>query len=129
MRILAFAFILLVFIVLLIIVAISQIKDAGIKVKDFMTFIKANESLDNLYKFAKTYEKMSQQEQIIYLTEAERLFEAFDRIPKNVWEDEHEKYSEVLNTYKNIRIMRWNEEQDYKATNVIDLSDGIEEIK
>ena len=31
---------------------------AGIKVKDFFTFIKANENLDNLYVFAKRYEKI-----------------------------------------------------------------------
>ena len=116
MRLFALIFILLIFIVLLIIVAINQMKEAGIKVKDFMTFIKANENLDSLYKFAKRYDQMSTQEQLIYLAEAEKMFEAFDRIPETVWEDEHEKYSKVLDTYKNIRVMRWNEEQDYKLS-------------
>lgn len=116
MRLLALIFILLIFIVLLIIVAISQMREAGIKVKDFVTFIRANENLDNLYKFAKKYDNMSPQEQVIYLAEAERMFEAFDRIPETVWEDEHDKYSEVLDTYKNIKVMRWNEEQEYKLS-------------
>lgn len=116
MRLLALIFILLIFIVLLIIVSINQMREAGIKVKDFATFIKANENLDNLYKFAMHYEKMSTQEQIIYLAEAEKMFEAFDRIPKTVWEDEHDKYSKVLDTYKNIRVMRWNEEQEYSLS-------------
>ena len=114
MRLLALIFILLIFIFLLVVVAIWQMKQAGIKIKDFATFINANENLDRLYKFAMRYEQMSTQEQIIYLVEAEKLFQAFDRIPETVWEDEHEKYSKVVDTYKNIRVMRWNEEQEYK---------------
>lgn len=116
MRLLALIVILLIFIVLLIIVAINQMQEAGIRVKDFATFIKANEDLDNLYKFAKRYDDMSPQEQVIYLAEAEKMFEAFDRIPETVWEDEHDKYSKVLDTYKNIRVMRWNEEQEYSLS-------------
>ena len=117
MQLLAVMFILLIFIVLLVVISISQIKSAGIKVQDFWSFIQANESLDNLYKFAKRYEKMSPQEQLIYLAEAEKMFEAFDKIPDTVWEDEHDKYSKVLDTYKDIKVMRWNEEKNMKKAN------------
>ena len=113
MEFLAILFILGIFIVLLIIVAIAQMNAAGIKVKDFYSFIKANENLDSLYNFAKKYDNMSPQEQLIYLMEAEKMFEAFDKIPETVWEDEHDKYSKVLDTYKNIKVMRWNESQEY----------------
>jgi hypothetical protein len=116
MKILALAFILFIFIILLIIVAISQIQMAGINIKDFWGFIDANQNLDKLYKFAKRYEKMSSQEQIIYLAEAEKMFDAFDKIPETVWEEEHSKYSEVLSTYQNIRVMRWNEAQEYEKS-------------
>ena len=54
---------------------------------------------------------MSAQEQIIYLVEAEKMFDSFDKIPDTVWEDERDKYSKVLETYQNIRVMRWNEAQ------------------
>ena len=118
MELLAIMFILIIFIVLLIMFALFQIKDAGIKVKDLWGFIKANENLDSLYKFAKKYETMSRQEQIIYLIEAEKLFDAFDKIPKTVWEDEHDKYSKILDTYKDIKVMRWNEEQEYKNSKI-----------
>ena len=110
-NLLAAMFILVVFIVILAIAAVNQIEMAGIKVKDFWSFINANENLDRLYEFAKRYDKMSPQEQVIYLAEAERMFDAFDKIPKTVWEDEEDKYSDVLDTYKDIRIMRWNESQ------------------
>ncbi|MBR3134236.1 MAG: hypothetical protein IKG56_02100 [Clostridia bacterium] len=122
MRLLALIVILLIFIVLLIVVAINQMQEAGIRVKDFTSFIKANENLDNLYKFAKRYDDMSPQEQVIYLAEAEKMFEAFDRIPETVWEDEHDKYAKVLDTYKNIRVMRWNEEQEYKLSTKVKKS-------
>ena len=116
-NLLAIAFILLVFIVILIIAAINQIQMAGIKIKDFWSFIEANDSLDKLYVFAQKYNKMSPEEQVIYLAEAEKMFDAFDKIPSVVWEDEQDKYSKVLDTYKDIRIMRWNESQEL-STNV-----------
>ncbi len=113
MYFLAIIFILLMFIVLLIILAISQIRNAGIQVKDFVSFIEANEKLDSLYSFAQRYDKMSPQEQIIYLKEAEEMFDAFDKIPETVWEDEHDKYSKVLDAYRDIKVMRWNEGQQF----------------
>ena len=39
--------------------AVLQIKLFGMNVKDFWGFIQANQTLDKLYRFAKTYEKMS----------------------------------------------------------------------
>ena len=63
--------------------------------------------LDKLYVFSKKYEKMSPQEQIIFLMEAEKVFQAFDKVPSIIWEEEYEKYQNVLNTYKDIKVMRW----------------------
>lgn len=108
---LAIIFILVIFIFILIAMSIVQIKMAGIKVKDFMSFIDANQKLDSLANFAKKYETMSPQEQVLYLMEAETLFNSFDKIPSTVWEDERDKYSKVLDAYQNIRVMRWNEAQ------------------
>lgn len=102
---------LLIFVILtLVATAILQIRMAGIKIKDFWGFIQANEMLDKLYKFSKRCKMMSPQEQIIFLSEAEKVFAAYDKIPSVVWEEEYRKYSEVLDAYKNIRIMRWSQE-------------------
>ena len=98
----------LVFIVFVLVAfAIFQIKSAGIKVKDFWSFIKANQTLDKLYVFSKRYEKLSPQEQIIFLSEAETVFSAFDKVPDMLWEEEYNKYMEVLNKYKDIKVLRW----------------------
>lgn len=113
MTILAIIFILLMFIVILFAMSVVQMKMAGINIKDFISFIKANDSLDKLSAFAKRYDNMSPQEQIIYIAEAEKMFNAFDKIPESVWEDEYDKYKEVLDKYKDIKVMRWNEAQDY----------------
>ena len=72
--------------------AILQIRMAGIKIKDFWGFIQANQMLDKLYRFSKRYKLMSPQEQIIFLAEAEKVFDAYDKIPSIVWEDEYRKY-------------------------------------
>lgn len=87
--------------------AVFQIKSAGMNVKDFWTFIKANQTLDKLYAFSKKYQKLSPQEQIIFLEEAEKVFSAFDKVPDALWEEEYSKYMEVLNKYKDIRVLRW----------------------
>ena len=85
-----------------------QIKLFGLNVRDFWSFIEANQILDKLYKFSKKYEKLSTQEQIIYLSEAEKIFTAFDKVPTSLWEEEYQKYSEVLDKYKDIKVERWN---------------------
>lgn len=123
MTILAIIFILLIFIVILIAMSVAQMQLAGIKVKDFVSFIKANDSLDKLAVFAKKYNEMSPQEQVIYLAEAEKMFDAFDKIPQSVWEDEYDKYKEVLDKYKDIKVMRWNEARDYE------LSKNVKKVK
>ena len=87
--------------------AVMQIKLAGMKVKDFWGFIDANQMLDKLYKFAKQYENMSPQEQVIYLAEAEKIFNAFDKVPNELWEEEYQKYREVLKKYNDIRMIKW----------------------
>lgn len=98
----------LIFIVFsLVAFAIMQIKLAGMNVKDFWTFIKANEILDDLYIFTKKTEDLSPQEQIIFLMEAEKVFKAFDKVPSLLWEEEYQKYREVLNKYKDIKLFRW----------------------
>ena len=105
--------ILLLFIIFaLIATAVLQIRMAGIKIKDFLGFIQANDMLDKLYKFSKKYKLMSPQEQIIFLSEAEKVFEAYDKIPSIVWEDEYRKYAEVLQAYQNIRVTRWSEQNN-----------------
>lgn len=87
--------------------AVMQLKLAGMNIKDFWTFIEANQMLDKLYAFSKKYKKMTPQEQVIFLMEAEKVFNAFDKVPKMIWEEEYDKYNDVLDTYKNIKVLRW----------------------
>lgn len=98
----------LVFIIFLLVsYAIMQLRLIGINVKDFWSFIEANQMLDKLYRVSKKYELMSQQEQVIFLMEAEKVFDAFDKVPSVLWEEDYEKYADVLNAYKNIKVYRW----------------------
>ena len=98
----------LVFIIFaLIAFAIMQIKLAGMNIKDFWSFIKANEILDELYIYTKKSGNLTPQEQVIFLMEAEKVFKAFDKIPSMLWEEEYQKYREVLNKYKDIKVRRW----------------------
>ena len=101
-------YVLLLIIFGLIAFSVLQLKLAGIKVKDFWSFIQANQMLDKLYVFANKYQLMTPQEQIVFLSEAEKVFAAFDKIPDMVWEDEYRKYSQVVDAYKNIRVERWS---------------------
>ena len=94
-------------ILFLAVLAVAQIKMAGMNVKDFWTFIKANETLNKLYAFSIKYEKLSPQQQVLFLKEADTIFDAFDKVPDALWEEEYNKYMEILNKYKDIKIQRW----------------------
>lgn len=108
MELIAIVYILIFMVFALVAFSVFQIRLAGIKIKDFWGFIQANQMLDKLYTFSKKCNQMTPQEQIIFLSEAEKVFDAFDKIPNMIWEDEYRKYSEVLEAYKNIRVDRWN---------------------
>ena len=107
MTVLTFIYILIFIIFALIAYAVRQLEIFGIKIRDFWTFIDANQMLDKLYKFAMQYENMSPQEQVIYLSEAEKIFTAFDKVPEELWDEEYEKYKQVLKKYNDIKMFRW----------------------
>lgn len=107
--VLLFIYILVFIVFALILFAIAQIKVAGMNVKDFWSFIEANQMLDKLYRFARKYEKLTAQEQLIFLSEADKVFNAFDKVPSMLWEEEYQKYMEVLDKYKNIKMVRWSQ--------------------
>ena len=110
MAVLLFIIYMLVLIIFgLVVFAVMQIKMAGLTVKDFWSFIEANQELDKLDKIAKKYEKMSTPQQIMFLKEAEKIFNAFDKVPASIWEEETKKYQNVLEAYKDIKVMRWIE--------------------
>lgn len=102
--------IILVFmIIVLIVFSVMQIRAAGMKIKDFVDFIQANQILDNLYDVSKKYEKLSKNQQVVFLIEAEKVFSAFDKVPDMLWEDEYQKYSKILDIYRDIKMLKWNE--------------------
>ena len=105
--ILAIIYILIFLIFGLVLFSVMQIRLAGMRVKDFWSFIEANQMLDKLYKFALQYRNMTPQEQIIYLSEAEKIFNAFDKVPAELWDEEYDKYKEVLKKYNDIKMVRW----------------------
>lgn len=107
MEFLAIILILIMIIIFLMLLAVAQIKMAGMNVTDFWSFIKANDTLDKLYVFTMKYDKLTPQQQIIFLTEAEKVFAAFDKVPDALWEEEYQKYNEILNKYKDIKMLRW----------------------
>ena len=109
MIVLTIIYVLIFIIFALVLFAIAQIKLAGIDVKDFWGFIEANQLLDKLYRFAKKYDKLTAQEQLIFLTEAEKVFTAFDKVPNMLWEEEYQKYMDVLEKYKDIKVVRWSQ--------------------
>ena len=112
MGLLAVIYVLIFLIFALVAYAVLQIKLFGMRIKDFWTFIEANQMLDKLYRFAIQYEQMSPQEQVIYLSEAEKIFTAFDNVPSELWEEEYDKYKKVLSKYKDIKMLRWASEKN-----------------
>lgn len=100
---------LILIIVFLAVLSVMQIRMAGIEVKDFWSFVKANDTLNKLYAFSKKYEKLTPQQQIMFLQEADIVFDAFGKVPDMLWEEDYDKYMEILSKYKDIRMSRWEE--------------------
>lgn len=111
MEILAIIFALSMITIILTIMAVYQIKKAGMTVTDFWSFVKANELLDKLYAFSVKYEQLSPQQQILFLQESEKIFDAFGKVPDALWEEEYQKYMEVLNKYRDIKVLRWEKKE------------------
>ena len=95
------------FVILLLLIAVSQIKLAGMEVSDFWTFLKANDTLNKLYAFSLKYENLSPGQQLEFLDQANKIFAAFDKVPDQLWEEDYEKYMKVLDKYQDIKILRW----------------------
>ncbi|MBO5349408.1 MAG: hypothetical protein J6A89_06280 [Clostridia bacterium] len=107
MVILYILYLLIFFIIAMIGTICVKIKLSGMNIKDFIDFILAINDLDNLYVFSKKNKEMTEHEKVIFLKEAEKIFSIFEKIPSMIWEDEYAKYEQVLETYKNIRVLRW----------------------
>ena len=39
----------------------------------------------------------------------EKVFDAFGKVPDMLWEDEYQKYMDVLDKYKDIKVTRWSQ--------------------
>ncbi len=111
MEILEVICLLIVLIIVLVIFAVIQIKSAGMNIKDFIDFIQANEILDNLYNVSRKYDKLTKNQQVVFLLEAEKVFRAFDKVPNILWEDEYQKYSKILDIYREMKMARWSEKE------------------
>ncbi|MDO5556814.1 MAG: hypothetical protein Q4G05_01020 [Clostridia bacterium] len=107
MIIIKIIYVLTMVIVALIGYAIIQLKLIGLNIKDFWTFIEANQILDKLYNFSIRYDSLTSQEQLIFMKEAEKVFTAFDKVPSQIWEEEYRKYQRVLEVYRSIKMVRW----------------------
>lgn len=107
MIIIKIIYLLTIVIVALIGYAVIQLRLIGLNIKDFWTFIEANQILDKLYNFSTRYSNLTSQEQIIFMQEAEKVFNAFDKVPTQIWEEEYRKYQKVLEVYRNIKMDRW----------------------
>ena len=75
---------------------------------------KVEDKVDNIIKKAKASGKMTYGELASELDEAntdqiEKVFDAFEKVPGALWEEEYEKYNEVLSKYKDIKMLRWAE--------------------
>ena len=49
--------------------------------------------------------KTGQESIINALKEAEKIFEAYDKIPTAIWEAQYREYQKELDAYKNIRVI------------------------
>lgn len=96
-----------IIIVVLILSAISFLNALGIETKDFVSFIKANQKIDDVYKMSKKYNSLTLEERIHFLDESKYIFDSYAKIPDRLWESEYNKYMEILDTYQKAKVDNW----------------------
>jgi len=100
----------LVLISILVLIYIKmQLSSIGLTITEFLEFIKANEVLEKLNNRTYTYQNFNDDDKLIFLIESERVFKIFDKVPNVLWEDLYPAYNNVLNTYRDIKLLRWVE--------------------
>lgn len=123
-EILAAVIILGIIIILLITFAINFLKSLGIEVKDFISFIKADQKLDQINNLSKRYNALNLKEKIYFLDESQKIFEAFSKMPQRLRDKEYSKYMEILDTYQKAKIDKWkNNEKVYNLNNIKTFED------
>ena len=76
--------------------------------RDIPTYEKVIKSLSNAVQDEDVLRSFSQ-----YMSYFDTIYEkvanysAFEKVPDTLWEEDYNKYMEVLNKYKDIRVLRW----------------------
>lgn len=107
MALIGISMVLMIIISALVVFALYQVKLAGMDVQSFYEFILANARLQKLYEFVQTYEKTSLKDQMLFLDEAKAVFDAYEKVPTGLWEEDYNKYIRVLERYQKIRNNSW----------------------
>ena len=84
-----------------------QLSSIGLTISEFLDFIKANETLEKLEKKSHKADYFSETDRLTFLMESEEVFNVFDKVPSVLWEDLYPTYTNVLNTYRDIKMLRW----------------------
>ena len=88
---------------------VHQINLAGMDVRSFYDFVNAHSKIDKMYFFAKKYQKMSRHDRDLFLEEAKKIFDAYDNVPTEMWEENYEKYMLLLDRYHKLKIDAWKD--------------------
>ena len=56
-----------------------------------------------------TYGELAKELENTNPEQIDKVFDAFEKVPGALWEEEYEKYNEVLSKYKDIKMLRWAE--------------------
>lgn len=105
--------ILVVAIVLMIIIGVLaaftlyNVNQAGMSANTFYNFILANVKLHKLYKFTLKYEKLTREDQLLFINEAKEVFDIYDKVPTLLWEEDYNTYMVVLDRYQKLRQEAW----------------------
>lgn len=96
-----------ILIFILVVVAKQFLLSMGLEANDFISFLKADQKIDKIYKLAKKYNSLKTSEKIMFLDESKEIFDAFSKVPDRLWDNEYNKYMEILDTYQNAKIDKW----------------------
>ena len=83
---------------------------SGLTWKDVFEYIDASSKLYELEIKAKKSDKMSWNQQLLFMQDAEKMFKAYDKMPDVIKSNEYAEYKDIVDAYQRIRCLRWQEQ-------------------
>lgn len=82
----------------------------GLTWSSIFKFLNATIKLDELAKQSNYYRNFNKEQRDNFLKDSQEVFDSFEGMPRMLWEEYDVTYSKLIDIYKSIRMLKWQEQ-------------------